>query len=381
MLLPQRPESILQGNLQGVGVLGTKVPVPLTRTWPIEEILVIVSGTVSGTALTLTGADNILGIVKNFELAVNDLSGPKTIVNASGIGLLEYVSQTGLSLDRATLAAVALSQGATVAANMQFRITYRIPLVHPQISEPLRTRSLLPCHTWNQDLNLNITFEQAANMYSAGSITGLATEVVVIRREMSQALTDKIIATGGFIGFDLIETNYPVAVGAGAGIQRFKIPTPGTYFGLMLRTYKGAATVVRDVIDQVTTFGSETLWGIESGGTNIRSFRMKTLQIINDFSRCANGVNQTYSPNFGGAVAANTSFQPASSVYVDFLGDGVGESANELGSTLDANLPTKTGLLIELVGAVSAPVTNGHQLYMLGHRCYGDLSKWQAIDV
>ncbi len=377
MMLPQRLESVLPNNLQGTGVLGTKVPVTLNRTWPIEEILVICTVTVNA-QLTLTGADNILGLVKLFDLQVNDNTQPRSIVQASGIGLLEYASQVGLNLDRATLAAVSLSQGSTVAASMTYRLMYRIPMVHPQIAEPLRTRMLLPCHTWDQDLTLNITFEAGANMFSAGSLSALQTEVILVRRQMDVATTKKIQDTGGFINFDLIESNYAVPVGSSADL-RLRVPTPGSYLGLLMRTYKGAATVVRDVIDQTTTPGAETLWDLETGGVTFRQWRMKTLQNINDLSRVANGVNQTYSPNFAGAVAANTSFQPASSVYLDFLGDGVGESANELGSVLDCNLPTKSGLLMEIVGKVSAPVTNGHQIYLLGHRLYGDLGKYQII--
>lgn len=380
MMLPQRLESLTPAtlNLAGSAVLGTTVPVGINRTWPIEEMFLILTMTAGATGPTLAGVDNILGLVKNVTLEVNDGVQPRAIVNTSGVGLLEYASQCGMNLDRATLATIALSQGASIANNQVFRLTYRIPVVHPMIAEPLRTRMLMPCHTWGQDLNLKITFEQAANMYSAGTLAGIAAELVIVRRQMDTATTDAIVKTGGFIPFDLLETPYTVAVGAG-GAVRFKIQSPGSYAGLLLRTYKGAATVVRDVIDAVTTPGAETLWDIESGGVTFRQFRMKTLQMINDLSRVANGVNQTYSPNMAGAVAAGTSYQPASSVYLDFLGDNLGSDANELGSVLDVNLPTKTGLLMELVGAASAPVTNGHQLFILGHRWYGDLSRWQAV--
>ena len=379
-MLPPRFETLTPAtlNLAGSAVLGTTVPIELTRVWPIEEIFVTFTVTAGATGPTLAGCDNILGLVKNFTLEVNDGVQPRNLINTSGVGLLEYASQVGLNLDRATLATVALSQGATIPNNQIFRLTYRIPVVHPMIAEPLRTRMLMPCHTWSQNLNLKITFEQAANMYSAGTLAGIATEILIVRRQMDSATTDSIIKTGGFINFDLIETPYTVPVGSG-GVARFKIPSPGSYAGLLIRTYKGAATVVRDTIDAVTTPGAETLWDIESGQVVLRQFRMRTLQMINDLSRVANGVNQTYSPNFGGAVAAGTSYQPAASVYLDYLGDNLGSDANELGSVLDVNIPQKSGLIMELVGATSAPVTNGHQLLILGHRWYGDLSRWQAV--
>ena len=388
MMLPQRLESLTPGalNLAGQTILGTQVPVAVNRTWPVEEFLIIVTATVNATGLTLTtgttgqpGVDNILNIVKNVELDINDGVQPRTVINASGIALLEYAAQTGLNLDRATLASIALSASGTVAANMTFRITYRIPVVHPAIAEPLRTRMLMPCHTWAQDMNLKITFESAANMYSAGALSAIAVEVVLVRRQMDATTTAAIVKSGGFIPFDLLETPYNIAVGT-SGAQRFKINAPGSYAGLLLRSYLGGATMTRNVLDQVTTPGSETVWDIESGGVTFRQWRSKTIQIINDLSRPANGVNQTYSPEISGAVAANTSYQPASSVYLDFLGDGLGsDSANELGSILDVNLPVQSGLLMEIVGNVANVATQGSQLYVLGHRWYGDLSKWQAI--
>jgi hypothetical protein len=195
---------------------------------------------------------------------------------------------------------------------------------------------------------------------------------------MDDSTTSAIQKAGGFINFDLLERSYNVGVGV-SGQQRFPISTPGSYAGLLMRTYKGGASVTRDVIDQVVTAGSETLWDIESGGVIQRQWRMRTVQTINDWSRVANSSNQTYSPNFAGAVAGSTSFQPASSIYLDFLGDGIGGDANELGSVLDCNLPTKSGLLMELVGSVASAATNGHVIYLMGHRWYGDLSKWQAI--
>lgn len=383
MMLPQRLETLTPGslNLSGQALLGTTVPITINRTWPIEEIGIMVTVTVGGTALTLTGPDNILGILKNVELDINDGVQPRAVVNASGMSLLEYAPQVGINLDRATLATLALSQGTTIAANQMFRLYYRVPIVHPAIAEPLRTRMLMPCHTWAQDLSLKLQFEQAVNMYSAGTISAITTEIILIRRQMDAATTAAIIKTGGFIPFDLFETGYAVPA-TQAGQVRLKINAPGSYAGLLMRYYKngtlGSATGTRDVLDQVTTLGAETLWDIESGGVTFRQWRNKTLQTLNDFSRTANGVNQTYSPNFAGALAASSSFQPASSVYLDFLADSLGSDANELGSLLDLNLPQQSGLLMEIVGNVQS-LTSGSGIYLLGHRWYGDLSKWQAI--
>lgn len=377
MMLKKRNQFFNPPTMQGITVQGTPQTFEIPNTQPIEEITVLVSGTVGGTALTLTGVDNILSLVKRIVLSVNDGVQPRSQVDFSGVGLLEYASQVGLNLDRSTLETVRLSKGATVAANMGFRIGYRIPIVHPMVTEPLRTRMLLPCHTWAQAPQLRLEFANAAEMYSAGALTGLTVEVIVKYRVMPADLTKSIIGGGGFIPSDLIETPYTIATGVG-GEQRFPIVTPGQYMNAMIRTYLGGATVTRDVIDQVTTVGSESRWRIESGLAVLTEFRMKHLQTENDQSRVANVLSQTSSPNFSGAVAANTSWQPAASVLLDFMTDGL-DSADELGSLLDCNIAPQAGLKMELVGNVANVATNGSTIYIGGHRLFGDLKKWQAV--
>ncbi len=128
-----------------------------------------------------------------------------------------------------------------------------------------------------------------------------------------------------------------------------------------------------------TTVGSETRWRIETGGSVIREWRMKHLQIVNDMSRPGNSDNLTYSPSIGPVLAANTRYQEPGSVFHDFLSDGFGDDGNELGSLLNCNLAADSGLKMEIVGDVAAPVGNAAQLFVMGHRYFGGLSKWQAF--
>jgi len=95
-----------------------------------------------------------------------------------------------------------------------------------------------------------------------------------------------------------------------------------------------------------------------------------------------NSSTQASSPQLGGAVAASTSFQPAASVMLDFLSDGVpSDGVNELGSVLDLNIPARSGLKMEIITNVASVATNGSTLFVMGHRLYGDLSKWQSVKV
>lgn len=389
MMLLKKQHYFTPPQLQpgGTALLGTKQKVDIDNTWPIEEILIFVDVVVNA-QLTNTGADSILGIVKNVELSINDNNQPRSIVNCSGVGLLEYASLSGFNLDADTLQTVILSQAATVAAAMAFRICYRIPLVHPAIGEPLRTRCLLPVHTWNQQPKLTIDFEQGANMFSAGSLTLVQASYTLIRRNITQDLTNQILADGGFLNFDLLETPYQLPLGT-AGEVRLQIPTPGSYTCMAFRQYLGGATVTRNVVDQTgkgdtvaNGFAAETRWRLESGGVVNTEWRWNHLRKLNCYSRPLNSATQSSSPQIGGIVAANTSFSPASSTMIDFLDDGVPSGGvNELGSVLDLNIPARSGLKMELIGNIASVATNASQIFMVAHRFYGDLSKWQAAKV
>lgn len=359
-------------------LLGQTVKLQIDRTWPLEEIIVIVDATMAATKMTTLTTDGFLGILRRVNLSVNDGVQPRSVVDFSGIGLLEYANQVGLNLDAATLQCViAHTSAAGYVASNKFRIVYRIPLVHPIITEPLRTRMLLDIQNHPQDPTLTLDFATATQLCATNPPATVTAEVILVRREMPGTLNASILGNGKFIPFDLIETPFSVAVGV-AGENRFPIPLPGHYAGLLLRSYKGGATVTRDELSETTTAGSESRWRLETGSTVVREFRMKHLQAINQFSQALNSATQASSPSFLGALAANTQYQAPGSVYLDFLTDGLND-ANELGSLLDCNLPTTSGLKMELIGSVASVATNASTLYIGGHRYFGDLSKYQAL--
>jgi hypothetical protein len=390
MMLPQRfnffsPPALAPG---GTTLAGTTVRIALDRTWPIEEILLVFQITAGAGTLTFT-TDGLLGLLKRVNLSINDGKQPRSIVDCSGIGLLEYAQQVGLNLDHATLQLVSEHTKATasVVASTVYRLTYRIPMVHPQLTEPLRTRALLDVNHHPQDPVLTLDFSTLAEMYSAGTaITGLVGEIVLIRRAITADQDNAIVAAGGFIPFDLIETPFTIGPST-AGEQRWPIPSPGYYTGILMRLYKAAATVVRDDISETTTAGSETRWRLESGGVVLRDWRLKHLQTLNDYSRPANSAHPTYSPFVGGSpavtggLAATTGYRPPSSVYLDFLSDSLGDDANELGSLLDCNLPVNQGLKMEIIASVASIATYSGALKLLGHRFFGDLNRWRAYKI
>ena len=112
----------------------------------------------------------------------------------------------------------------------------------------------------------------------------------------------------------------------------------------------------------------------------LQEWRAKHLQIINDWSCPSNSALDATSPNFGGLLVTNTNWEPAGSYMLDFLTDGL-DTANELGSVLDCNNVATNGLKMEIVGSVASVATNASTLNMIGHRLFGDLSKWKTISV
>lgn len=381
MMLPIRrfsytPEKFNAAAAAKLGTVGNVFELPSDN--PIEEIRVTCCLTVNA-QLTLTGVDNILNLLKRIQVVTNN---GKTVPrwDTTGIGALEYVSQVGLNLDKPTLEAIRQSMGATIAASSQIRMTYRLPMVHPLVEEPLRTRMLLPVHTHAQDAKLILDISSLAEMASAGSVTALVITVQVVSKKMPVDVTQAILSKGGFIEQDTIETANNIGVGV-SGDVAIALGLTGSYTGVLFRHYKGGAAYTRDVPDETTTFGGETLWKLETNQETLMQWRWRELQAANDESKTHNVLSQTSSPSFGGAVAANTFFVPASSVFLDFLSDGL--EARELGSVLDCNpaaLATPSSKM-EFKGRVANTATNGHVINVVGHRLFGDLSAWKKLSV
>lgn len=381
-------------------ILGTTTKFQLDRTWPCEAMLVIVSLTMGSTGPTFnTGAvggyDGLLSVMKRINIAVNDGNQPRTVVDFSGVGLCEYAQLIGASLDRSTIEALRIGKLTAGPNNQKIRIAYLIPFVHPGIAEPLKTRCLLPLHTYPQDPVVTIDWETSGNLYSAGSIATVSAEYMLIRREMPTTLNGVIMQSGGYLPFDLIETPFSIPTGTGTE-QRIPVATPGQYANLMFRQYLGGTNITRDVVDGTTTFGSESTWRLETGGLVIKQWRWKHLQILNDLNRFKNGITSANfaaatsagsptvsfdpDPDFGAVPAASSSFQPAASTLLDFLIAGTSDTADELGSLLDCNLPANSGLKMEVIGTPSSVTTNGSVIYIGGHRFFGDLSKYQSLN-
>lgn len=373
-------------------LLGTTKRFPIPRQNPIEEIWIVLSGKTDTTgqgptprsgSTGIVGRDNIMGIVKRVTLdCVSPTWGAYKMTDCSGAFLLEYNMNAGMNIDPPTWEYLRLWQAAAtpvIAVDTQFQVAYRVPVVYPMVGEPLLTRCLLPCHTWAQDPVLTVDFEAATNIYSAGHIVDLRAEIWVVYREMNGAQTDDILSKGGFIQGDLLESSFSPGVGV-AGEQRFQVNPPGSYMALLFRQYLGGnAVCTRNIVDQTTTFGSESTWRLESNGNVKRQWRWKHLQAKNAYSRAQTMLSQTSDVTVNAAVASGTLFAPAASCLLDFCSDGL-EPINELGSVLDVNIPARSGLKMEVVGSWAAPASStiASTIFYGGHRLWGDLSAFKS---
>lgn len=373
-------------------LLGSQQRFQIPRSNPIEAIYLILDlktdttslGPVPRTGSTgNVGRDNILGVIRKVVLeGVSPDWGAYKIVDFSGIGLTEYNLNAGLNLDTATLDYISKWQvGANpvIAVDTEARYIVKIPIVYPMVGEPLLTRCLLPCHTWDQDPVLTVDFESATNMYSAGNYIRAKCSIFVVYRECSEDQTNLIKSKGGFIRGDLVENSFSPGVGV-SGEQRFTINSPGSYMALNFRHYLGGnAVTTRDEVSETTTSGSESLWRLETNGNVKRQFRWKHVNAMNQYSRPLNALTQASSPSVNAAIAGGTLFAPAASCMLDFFSDGI-EVSNELGSILDCNTPAKSGLKMEIVGPWKAPgsATLPSTIFYGGHRLWGDLTPFKS---
>lgn len=420
MILPQRISRLVDNKIAALTVSANTLAqqtqtVSIPRTWPLEEIIVIVTVVLNSTAITDQINHGLLGVLRKVTLGTNNGIKPETPVSVTGPGLIQLVANEGLSLDRSTLSSLYQQNQTFLPGSGVYQIAYRIPLVHPMITGALRPRMLLPVHVHNEDPVLSLEFAAGTEcITTAASWVSVTPEVWLIRREMPAEFAAFIAKNSPdgdprrwFIPSDIVESQNALAAGQTDQELRINVPTPGQYSSLLLYTMAGSASgaYIRSDISASATVGSETEWKIESGGIGSRNWRMKVQQLINDWSRptfpasmfnlnvitlnaaktaSTAAVNTTAnssvaSPQFGGALSTGYGIQNPNSIFHDFLSDGIND-AEELGSLLDCNLPARQGLKMEIVSRVTTPATFPSQANIVGRRFYGDLSRWQTTE-
>jgi hypothetical protein len=409
MLLRQRRSFILDSRLALVAAnfpaQTIRVPIPRIAPYALEEIFVVVTLTMAALINAGILGYGIMNVIKRIQLGniPNSDGKPSNVVDVTGPGLLQFAANEGLNMDHSTLATLyANNLGGTVAKLMNggvYRITYRIPLVHPFLTDGLRPRCLLPIFAYNQDPILQLDFAGALEMSAtANPFSAAAVEIFLVSREMQPAAVTAINASGGFINSDLIESQNAPPISMTN--QQFKIlvPTPGGYTGILIHSLKGGATQIPGDLSGTQTVGAETEWQLKGAGKDIiDSWRMKYMQILNDLSKPFNGVALSNNdlaayaaatpvngvvavPSFGGTLSTGFAVQDPSSVFLDFASDGLTD-VRELGSLFNTKQYADKALEVAIYAnlTTSATATQPNLLNLVGRRLFGDLTAFQTL--
>lgn len=334
------------------GVLGGSSLYQISREYPIEMMMLVVSVTVSTAAATLN-ADGLLQIIKKIQLKCLDNGITRTPIDISGPALVEMAYHMGPGyVDRNTR--TRLNGAAAPAAT--YEIVIPIFAMHPQVPSPFAEMLLLPVDRYAANPELSIQFATQADMdlnaAKTFAISALSTTLVVHRRVVDRAKWP-------IIDWDLIEQYVPLA--NSGDNQFFDIPLTGQYTGILLRSYTGtAAAQTRGDISQA---GAD--FDIRLNQAVMRRFRLLDIQRENDYSA---------SVGSGATDSLNGSY------FLDFLYDRAGSGGGMdtkacFGSLLNANLPLQSGVALRIRQNVTGNTGAGIQYVM--HKLYGNLSDFK----
>ena len=330
MLFPKRQDYIIAGSAVA---LGTTLNVELSREFPIEKIVIQVTGTAS-VAMTTPLADGLQNILNRATLTVSDGAQQRTVVDVSGPGLLEYAAQIH-GLDRQTKSYINTNAAAA------FEFNYPIFFCLPNTTDPIYSALLLPVNRFNQNPKLQIKISSLTEMCASGFTVpaGVTVRVRVYRRQVLQVNWPVWNA-------DLIELTKTYSA---AGVnQDFELPIPGAYTGILLRGY--TSTTARG---DITAASGE--WKLQLLGTTLRRFNLTDLQYENDCS-------------IASQAEADDKF--TASYFMDFLTDSAGPDASDFGSLFDTAGLQTTGAKPMLTGDIGGAYT----LKAVIHRVYGNIA-------
>jgi len=318
----------------------------LTREYHVSKMFIEFAFTVGTVAATMN-ADGLLALVKRVQLQISDGTQTRNVVDATGSGLIELALNQIGGLDRGTLNA--LGKNATGA------YTIRVPILceHPQLQDPLGSRLILPFPRFNSDPVLNVQFasqtEIDTNVSPTFALTGnISVRVIVIRSEVSVPSFDTL-------DWEIAEVNQPYTA-SGAG-QTYEFQPVGSYTGILMRCYQ-SLTARGNVL---TVPGEARLQLFQNV---IRRFTLADIEFENDYSKY--GQTLISGQNIGLIQG---------SYYMDFLTDKAGESVDELGSVLDANMLSGSGARIQLVADVNGGANVS--IRYLTHRIFGNLDNFK----
>jgi hypothetical protein len=329
---------------------GETIEFELTREFHIVNILLATTVTNDASALTanMRGGD----LIKNVSIVVSDGTNTREVVSASGGDLIEYARQIS-GLDKITL------QGhytPTTTASANWYLNIPIWFAHPQMADPLRSFFLLPAPRFNSNIRLRVRLEDGS-AFGTNPPSTISVRPIVTRR---------VVTIEDFVTWDTELLTTEQAYTSSGARQRFELPVPGSYTGILLRTWDSDG----NRLDPSTSDGVFSLQALQ---TTFQRIHLSDLNAIN--GRSADfAVDGSGGANYPGFFANDGDI---GEYYMDFLSDERGSSVNELTSLLDANIYAATGAKLELLQDIAGSANA--KIRYLTHRIFGDIERFKGI--
>jgi hypothetical protein len=319
--------------------LGSQIRFEITREFHYESIFLVVVATPSA-AMATANADALQNLVNRVQVQISDGARTRNVVDVSGPALLELAVQWQGGLDRDTAANVGTNPSSGAKT-----LIYPIWFSHPQVEDPIGSTLLMPAPRFNSNPVVLVTFATQAQMDTNATptfaVSALTAYLILNKRQVTREK---------FPTFDTELAEIEVAYPTTGNSQLYELQIPGSYTGILFRDYTSA-----------TARGSIQVSGGENRlqllGTNLRRFRMESLQAENDMS--LNLYPATWN-NFAG------------SFYLDFLTDKRGEAGGDLGSVLDSNILVASGSRVQLLQDITGGANVKRKF--VTHRIFGNLS-------
>lgn len=319
--------------------LGGTARFELTREFHYDSVWVEMSFTTTG-AIATSAAEGLFLLAKKIQVNMSNGVTTRNVVDISGPGLLEYMTQIGWNLGRNNLNA----KGATAAAT--YKMYFPIPFALPNMNDPQRSALLLAAPTAVTNPTVTIQVANISDIDTNGSPTFTCTGGINVRLILNKRQVD--LAQWPTFDTELSEITqtYPST----GNSQRYPLQVGGVYTGILMRHFTSLTAR-----GSVITAGGECK--LQLVGNVLRRFTPDFIEEENDDSI---GDTDTSGARFSG------------SYFLDFITDQSGMAVDTLEGVLDTSMLINTGTQPELL----QDITGGSNVSIryVTHRIFGNIS-------
>lgn len=319
------PESAISGT--GRQTIKFKIKQEPRR---LEWINLKLRVTTNGSAMTGAAFAGYAGIVREIRVVVDDVLGSRNAVQVSGMGLMGFMQQNVVNLDRQNQIAYA-SAGFPTSTTLE--ISFQIPLRHPLVSEPFGNVLSLPLSQrfTNKETILEVDLADlsaAADVFTTNVPSYAASEPIlaeVLLREVPDSVTYiPSELRSDTVGFNSTSNVY------------YEFGSSG-YLGQVL--VQGLSADFADDTTRVGLLSTGGVYRLEYG----RNIEMKTNQA---FMVAQNDLSRVVYPDNAAAVITSATLQNRNftgEAFFDFISDLPDSNAFSLNSVYPLDLDITGG--------------------------------------